>query len=101
MEDSAHVDEKLHQNVGQQLKQIGQTGSTVPNTEETPFPLTDELKQVGGQVVGDISHVVGTTASETIGGEVTHIRHNPSKGWFQEKLERVKKMVHFQDQKAA
>lgn len=83
----------LHKRVSHQLKQMGQHAPTVPVNADTPPPLTEELKKVGGEVVGDLSHVLGTTLGETIGGEVSHIRQNPSRGWLRGKLDRLRKVA--------
>lgn len=45
-------DQKLHQNVSQNLSQMGHSQSTAPTTSETPLPLTPELKKIGATSPG-------------------------------------------------
>ena len=67
MEDSVQVGDEKKQKIQEHLREAGHGVETVePNTHETPFPLTNELLDVGGSVVGGfIKDVAGGSQIRT------------------------------------
>ena len=83
------LDKKLHQNVSSQLQQLHHPPASLPINDETPIPLTNDLKQIGV----DASHIVGSTLEELTQGS-THIRETKSKKLLRLLQEKATKLAH-------
>lgn len=89
---SDQMHQTLAKAVANNLQSVGQavgTQDVLPTTADSPIPKTPELHEVGAEVIGeDLSHIVGSTVSDLVGGSENY-RTTNSGGFLQKLKERL------------
>lgn len=88
--------EGVHQQTAQavegHLKQAGMeiNPPVMPTNPHGPFPITEELRELGGEALGDLTHVAAVTAMENTVG-TTYTRYGNGEKFMRFLVDRVRR----------